>query len=130
MTSEETWELAKKLFIDKKQWKEFKEIFQGMDKEKVFELSISEVEKIVNSYKEKKKIHIGDIVVDSYYVRYLVLDEFENDDEESIFYLFSENGCVERVHESRLTKTEINRNNCIKQILCMLRGTPIIVKAD
>lgn len=116
MTVEETWELAKKLtFLDKDNGFNsgyFNTVFKGMNKNQVFELSPYEVQKRINTYEKENEICIGDIVVDKDDIKYIVLDECENN---GIFYLLSENGCVERINSSLLRKRV--RTNYIKQII-------------
>ena len=126
MTVEETWELAKKLtFLDKDNGFDsgyFNTVFKGMNKSQVFELSPYEVQKRIDTYEKENEICISDIVVDKDGIKYIVLDEYENN-VLKIFYLLSENGCVERIKQSLIRKSV--RTNYIKQIIERLERTPI-----
>ena len=112
MTYEGLLETIRKIvFIDKDGGltsKEFNEIFPGMNKAMVLELSPYEIYARVKEYEDNNEVKVGDIVKDKMeYITYLVLDDCV--DENGSVYLFSENACVEKMNKKclyRVKKTE------------------------
>ncbi len=120
MTAEETWALAKKIIsCDEKDGltkEKFQEIFPNMSRQQVFENMLPfEAYKKIRDYENSKEINVGDIVIDESYIRYIVLDKDDND----ICYLYSENGCVERMRTSFLKKKY--QTDCVRNMLRVLR---------
>lgn len=102
MTVEETWELARKLYKSEGiKGSNFNEIFGcKMRKKDVFAMSPYKVKFLIDKFDEEKKIHVGDLVKQSDGTVGIILDiVYDNH-----YNIFSENGCIESVNSSDLTK--------------------------
>lgn len=98
MTVEEAWELAKKItFIEKDGGftsKEFNGIFPKMNKGDVFDLSPYEVMKRVKDYEKEHTFNVGDVLIDSEDLIYVVLDNDVKNGKE-LLGVYDENGCFQ-----------------------------------